>query len=152
MTSENQDDDHRTGSGNNFQMKRDSDAIPMPTPTFFVHARLADDIVRLVRCCLTTKINDVNKTTPLGPHTAFPEQRIPGLRPAFLEQRRRLRRPERPKGHAAFGGLKTAFGGQKIAFGRYSLSNAFLTYALLTPSDAPPPYTVVASTVPSLLI
>ena len=38
------------------------------------------------------------------------------------------------------------------AFGQYSPSNASQAYDLQTPSDAPPLYTVVASTVPSLLI
>ena len=49
--------------------------------------------------------------------------------------------------------LMTAFGGlKKTAFGRYSQSNASQAYDLQTPSDALPPYIVVASTVPSLLI
>ena len=46
----------------------------------------------------------------------------------------------------------TAFGGLKTAFGRYSPSNASQAYGLQTPSDALPPYALVASTVPSLLI
>ncbi len=48
--------------------------------------------------------------------------------------------------------LMTAFGGLKTAFGRYSQSNASQAYGLQTLSDALPPYNVVASTEPSLLI
>ncbi len=51
----------------------------------------------------------INKTAPLGPHTAYPEQRIAGLRPANPERRNaRLRRPKEDR-------LRPAFPEQRIA-------------------------------------
>ena len=64
-------------------------------------------------------LSSLNKTAPLGPHTAFPEQRIaslrpanperriPGLRPAFPEQRIVGLRPAYPELRIL--GLRPAF-------------------------------------------
>src|SRR5512139_2275943 len=78
------------------------------------------------KCATTTRLlrKDLN--------TAFPEQRIAGLRPANPERRNPGLRPALPAPQAT----TTAFGGLKTDFGRHSPSNASQAYGLHTPSDA----------------
>ncbi len=83
-------------------------------------------------CCCSSGSGSGYKTAPLGPHTAFPEQRIAGL-PRATHSRPSAGITRR---------TTTAFGGLNTAFGRHSRSNDSQAYP---PIPSPPPYPPLSS-------